>query len=50
MKLPTLLEGEVLAVWLDLTEEEQADYSVTVQKPKEKLAPLGFLLLEVFYT
>jgi len=25
LKLPTLLEGEVLAVWLELTEEEQKD-------------------------
>ena len=50
LKLPTLLEGKVLAVWLDLTEEEQADYAVTVQKLKEKLAPSGFSSLEAFHT
>ena len=41
IKLPTLLEGEALAVWLDFTEEEQGDYSVTVDKLKRKLAPTG---------
>ena len=43
MKLPTLLEGEALAVWLDLMEEQQGDYSVTVEELKKKLAPSGFL-------
>ena len=28
MKRPALLEGEALAVWLELTESEQADYEV----------------------
>ena len=50
VKLPTLLEGEALAVWLDLTEEEQADYSVTVDKLRRKLAPSGFSSLEAFHT
>lgn len=50
VKLTTLLEGEALAVWLDLMEEEEADYSVTVQKLKEKLVPSGLSLLETFYT
>ena len=31
LKLPTLLEGEALAVWLELTVEEQKDYSATKQ-------------------
>ena len=48
VKLPTLLEGEALAVWLDFTEEEQGDYSVTVDKLKRKLAPMGFSSLEAF--
>ena len=26
LKLPTLLEGEALAAWTELTEEQQADY------------------------
>ena len=27
LKLPTLLEGEALAVWLELSKEQQADYT-----------------------
>ena len=46
MKLPTLLEGGVLTVWLDLTEEQQGDYSVTVGKLKKKLSPSGFSSLD----
>ena len=49
VKLPTFLEGEALAVWLDFTEEEQGDYSVTVDKLKKKLAPTGFSSLEAFH-
>ena len=49
VKLPTLLEGEALAVWLDLTEEEQADYSVTVDKLRRNLAPSWFSSLETFH-
>ena len=26
VKLPTLLEGKALAIWLDLSENEQKDY------------------------
>ena len=26
LKLPTLLEGEALSVWLELTDEQQKDY------------------------
>ena len=50
VKLPTLLEGEALAVWLDFTKEEQGDYSVTVDKLKRKLAPTEFSSLEAFHT
>ena len=50
VKLPTLLEGEALAVWLDLTEEQQGDYSVTVEELKKKLAPSGFSSLQAFHT
>ena len=50
VKLPTLLEGEALAVWLDLTEEQQTDYSATVGELKKKLAPSGFSSLEAFHT
>ena len=50
VKLPTLLESEALAVWLDLTEEQQSDYLVTVDKLKSKLVPIGFSSLEAFHT
>ena len=32
VKLPTLLEEEDLALWLELSEEEQKDYKVTKEK------------------
>ena len=32
LKLPTLLEGEALAVWMELTEDEQKDYKVAKKK------------------
>ena len=50
VKLPTLLEDEALAVWLDLTKEDQANDSVTVDKLRRKLAPSGFSSLEAFHT
>ena len=31
-KLPTLLEGEVLAIWLELTTEEKATYGTSKSK------------------
>ena len=49
VKLPTLLEDKALAVWLDLTKEQQGDYSVTVEELKKKLAPSGFSSLEAFH-
>ena len=48
MKQPTLLEGEALAVWLDLTKAQQGDYSVTVGELK-KHALSGFSSLEAFH-
>ena len=47
MTLPTLLEGGVLTIWLDLT-EQQGDYSVTVGKLKKKLSPSGFSSLDTW--
>ena len=32
VKLPTLLEGEAIAVWLELTAEQQADYAVAKER------------------
>ena len=50
VKLPTLLEGKVLALWLDFTEEEQSDYSVTVDKLKRKLALQLFIVESISQT
>ena len=49
LKLPTLLEGEALAAWTELTEEEQADYAATTKQLKKKLSPLEFSSLEAFH-
>ena len=32
VKLPTLLEGEALAIWLGLSEEEQDDFVIAKEK------------------
>ena len=39
LKLPTLQEGEALAVWLDLAEGQQADYKVAKETLVEKMKP-----------
>ena len=48
-KLPTLLEGEALAVWLELSEEQQSDYKQAKEKITDKLAPLKFEALDKFH-
>ena len=37
-KLPTLLEGEALAVWLELTTEQQGTYQTAKSKIVERMA------------
>ena len=37
LKLPTLLEGEALATWLELSEEQQADYETVKKRMVEKM-------------
>ncbi len=49
LKLPTLLEGEALATWLDLTEVEQQSYETAKQKIVKKMTPMGFTSLEDFH-
>ena len=46
LKLPTLLEGEAPAVWMELTEDEQKDYKVAEKQMVAKMAPMGFVSLE----
>ena len=48
-KLPTLLEGEALAVWLDLTEEKQRDYAEAKKAIEKALMPMNFVSLEDFH-
>ena len=50
LKVPTLLEGETLASWLELTEEEHADFKTLKKKLIAKMAPLPFTALEEFHT
>ena len=49
LKLPTLLEGEALAVWLELTKEEQKDYSVTKKKIINAIKPMSLISLDDFH-
>ena len=48
-KLPTLLAGEALAVWLELEEAEQGNYTVTKKKIVKRMAPLCFSSLDGFH-
>jgi len=48
IKLPTLLEGEALAVWLELSNEDQADYKKAKEKLCKKLTPMEFVSLDDF--
>ena len=48
-KLPTLLAGEAMASWLELSEEEQQDYKLSKRKLIKKLTPLSFATLDEFH-
>ena len=48
-KLPTLLEGEALAIWSELSEQDQSDYSTAWRRIKEKMAPIGFVSLSGYW-
>ena len=48
LKLPTLLEGEALAIWLELSEEEQGAYE-TAKVLLKKMTPPEFVTLEEFH-
>ncbi|KAL5503414.1 hypothetical protein EMCRGX_G010362 [Ephydatia muelleri] len=41
LKLPTLLEGEALATWMELSEDEQGDYGAAKQKMIERMVPVS---------
>ena len=48
-KLPTLLEGEALAVWLDLAPEDQRHYDTAKEKILGRMSPVKFVSLEEFH-
>lgn len=48
-KLPTLLEGEALAVWLELTNEEQEDYAEAKKAMEKAMMPMTFVSLDDFH-
>ena len=48
-KLPTLLEGEAIAVWFELTSEEQESYSIVKVKITEQMVPAYFVSLANFH-
>ena len=47
-KLPTLLEGEPLAIWLELSEEQQANYETAKAKIIKAMVPVRFVSLDDF--
>jgi len=47
--LPTLLEGEALAIWLGLSEEVQDNFSVAKEKLINAMNPTAFVSLEEFH-
>ena len=47
--LPTLLEGEVLAIWLELTGEQLEDYGVAKGEIAKAMRPMEFISLDDFH-
>ena len=48
-KLPTLLEGEALAVWLELSEDEKKSYKDAKTKILERMSPMQFVSMDNFH-
>ena len=49
VKMPTLLEGEALAAWLNLAEETKKDYETAKKQLIDGLMPIAFTLLDKFH-
>ena len=47
--MPTLVEGEALAAWLDLAEETKKDYETAKKQLIDGLMPISFTLLDKFH-
>ena len=45
-KLPTLPEGEALAVWLELNDDQQKDYAAMKKGMEEAQMPMNFVSLD----
>ena len=50
IKLPTLLEGEALAIWLELSDEEQGTYDTAQENLITKMTPAGFIISQAIST
>ena len=48
-KLPTLLEGEALAISMELTEEQQENYEIAKREISKAMMPMEFVSLDVFH-
>ena len=49
LKLPTLLKGGPLSIWLEATEEEQAEFGTMKEKIITKMVPIAFSSLQEFH-
>lgn len=49
LKLPTLLEGEALAIWLELTEEQQGNYTTAKDSIVKTMMPMEFISMDEFH-
>ena len=49
VKLPTLLEGEALATWLDLSDDERKNYGIVKEKLTAAMVSTSFTTLEQFH-
>ena len=50
LKLPTLLEGEALAIWLELGDRERTDYATARSSIIDTMMPMGFVYLKTFHS
>ena len=49
-KFPTLMEGEAIAIWLELSEEQQHDYNVARKEITTTMIPTEFVCLDQFHS
>ena len=49
LKMPTLLEGKALAIWMELEEDDQKDYKRAKEKIIGKMMPMAFTTLDDFH-